>query len=124
MTRSAGKIIVALDVASKNDALKLVEQLHDRVSFFKTGLQLYTAEGQEIVRSVISKGGKVFLDLKLHDIPNTVAKTVQSANTLGVQLLTIHLSGGSEMIRAATRAGQGNMSILGVTVLTSSTDTT
>ena len=124
MTKPADKIIVALDVPSKADALRLVEQLRPEVSFFKIGLQLYTAEGPEIVRAVLSKGAKIFLDLKLHDIPNTVARAVESANNLGVQLLTIHLSGGGEMIRAAIGAKKGNMSILGVTVLTSATQQT
>jgi orotidine-5'-phosphate decarboxylase len=124
MTNAADKIIVALDVPTKKDALRLVAQLRENISFFKIGLQLYTAEGPEIVRAVLSTGAKVWLDLKLHDIPNTVARAVESANALGVQLLTIHLSGGGEMIRAATSARKGSMSILGVTVLTSSTDET
>ncbi len=124
MTKMADKIIVALDVPTKKDALRLVEQLRPEISFFKIGLQLYTAEGPEILRAVFSTGAKVFLDLKLHDIPNTVAKAVESASTLGAQMLTIHLSGGGEMIRAATKAKKGQMSILGVTVLTSSTEAT
>src|SRR6201987_3948668 len=124
MTRSADKIIVALDVPSKNDALRLVDQLREQISFFKIGLQLYTAEGPEIVRAVLATGAKVFLDLKLYDIPNTVARAVESASTLGVQMLTIHLSGGSEMIRAATAARINNMLLLGVTVLTSATEQT
>jgi orotidine-5'-phosphate decarboxylase len=124
MTKTAEKIIVALDVASKEEALRLVEQLREQISFFKIGLQLYTAEGPEIVRSVLASGANVFLDLKLHDIPNTVARAVESASTLGVQMLTIHLGGGSEMIRAATATRKNNMSILGVTVLTSSTEET
>src|SRR6266516_4747558 len=115
MTNAADKIIVALDVATKEKALDLVRQLRDQISFFKIGLQLYTAEGPEIVRAVLSAGAKVWLDIKLHDIPNTVARAVESANNLGVHMLTIHLSGGSEMIRAATAAGANNMSILGVT---------
>src|SRR5881409_1709933 len=118
------KIIVALDVATKKKALALVEQLGSKISFFKLGLQLYTAEGPEIVRAVLSTGAKVFLDLKLHDIPNTVARAVESATNLGVHMLTIHLSGGSEMIRAATAACANNISILGVTVLTSATEQT
>jgi orotidine-5'-phosphate decarboxylase len=81
-------------------------------------------EGPEIVRAVTENGAKVFLDLKLHDIPNTVARAVKSASELGVQMLTIHLTGGSEMIRAAVAAKKGEMSILGVTVLTSSTQQT
>ena len=124
MTNAADKIIVALDVPTKKEALALVEQLRGQVSFFKVGLQLYTAEGPEIVRAVLSTGARVWLDLKLHDIPNTVGRAVESAAGLGVQLLTIHLLGGGEMIRAATSARKGAMSILGVTVLTSSTEET
>ncbi len=124
MTNAAEKIIVALDVATKEKALELVKQLRDQISFFKIGLQLYTAEGPEIVRAVLSTGAKVWLDIKLHDIPNTVARAVESANNLGVHMLTIHLSGGSEMIRAATTARANNMLLLGVTVLTSATEQT
>ena len=124
MIKVADKIIVALDVATKAPALALVEQLRGQISFFKIGLQLYTAEGPEIVRAVTASGAKIFLDLKLHDIPNTVARAVESASELGVQMLTIHLSGGSEMIRAAVAARKREMSILGVTVLTSSTQQT
>src|SRR5438874_7886374 len=124
MTKAADKIIVALDVATKKKALELVEQLRDQVSFFKVGLQLYTAEGPEIVRAVLSTSAKVWLDLKLYDIPNTVARAVESASNLGVQMLTIHLSGGSEMIRAATAARPNKMLLLGVTVLTSATEQT
>ena len=123
MTKAGDKIIVALDVATKAQALALVEQLRDKISFFKIGLQLYTAEGPEIVRAVLATGVKVFLDLKLHDIPDTVARAVESASSLGVQMLTIHLSGGAQMIQAAT-ARKGKMSILGVTVLTSANDQT
>jgi orotidine-5'-phosphate decarboxylase len=118
------RIIVALDVATKNQAFQLAKNLRDQISFFKIGLQLYTAEGPEIVHAVSSTGAKVFLDLKLHDIPNTVARAVESAGRLGVQLLTIHLSGGREMIRAATSSRANDMLLLGVTVLTSSTDDT
>ena len=124
MTKIAAKIIVALDVATKREALELVEKLRDQIAFFKIGLQLYTSEGPEIVRAVSSTGSKVWLDLKLHDIPNTVARAVESANRLGVQMLTIHLSGGSEMVRAAVAARPDNMLLLGVTVLTSSTEET
>jgi orotidine-5'-phosphate decarboxylase len=124
MTNAAEKIIVALDVPTKSDALRLVEQLRPEISFFKIGLQLYTAEGPEIVRAVQGAGAKVWLDLKLHDIPNTVGRAVESAAAFGLQLLTIHLSGGGEMIRAATSAKKGQMSILGVTVLTSLSEET
>jgi orotidine-5'-phosphate decarboxylase len=124
MTKAGDKIIVALDVPTKREALELVEKLRDQISFFKIGLQLYTAEGPEIVCAILSTGAKVWLDLKLYDIPNTVARAVESAGRLGVQMLTIHLSGGSEMIRAATATRANNMLLLGVTVLTSATEET
>jgi orotidine-5'-phosphate decarboxylase len=124
MRKAADQIICALDVATKKEALDLVERLHEQISFFKVGLQLYTASGPEVVREILSTGAKVLLDLKLHDIPNTVARAVESASNLGVQMLTIHLSGGPEMIRAAVEASGNNMSILGVTVLTSATEET
>lgn len=124
MTKPSDKIIVALDVATKDKAVDLVEQLHEQISFFKIGLQLYTAEGPEIVRAVLSTGAKVWLDLKLYDIPNTVARAVESASHLGVHMLTIHLSGGTEMILSATAARANNILLLGVTVLTSATEQT
>jgi orotidine-5'-phosphate decarboxylase len=119
MTKAAEKIIVALDVASKKEALQLVDQLRAQISFFKIGLQLYTAEGPEMVRAVLASGAKVFLDLKFNDIPTTVARTVEAASSLGVRMLTIHLSGGSDMIRAAVAVPKNELLILGVTVLTS-----
>lgn len=121
---TADKIIVALDVSGRTEALDLVGQLRENISFFKVGLQLYTTSGPEVVREILATGAKVFLDLKLHDIPNTVARAVESAAELGVQMLTIHLSGGAEMVRAAVAARKENMSILGVTVLTSATEET
>jgi orotidine-5'-phosphate decarboxylase len=124
MTENADKIIVALDVPTRREALELVEKVRDPISFCKIGLQLYTAEGPEIVRAVSATGVRVWLDLKLYDIPNTVARAVKSASRLGVQMLTIHLSGGSEMIRAATAARANNMMLLGVTVLTSANEET
>src|SRR5438309_4065129 len=124
MTKISEKIIVALDLPSKSEAARLVERLREQISFFKIGLQLYTAEGPEIVRAVTANGAKVFLDLKLHDIPNTVASAVESASELGVQMVTILLAGGSEMIHAAVASRKKEMSILGVTVLTSSTQQT
>ncbi len=123
-SRSANQIIVALDVATNEEALRLVAELSPEVGFFKVGLQLYTAADPGLIRAISSLGPKVFLDLKLHDIPNTVAKAVESAGQLGVKMLTIHLSGGSEMVRAAVQARRDDMLILGVTVLTSSTDKT
>jgi len=123
-SRSNDQIIVALDVATNKEALRLVTELSPDVGFFKIGLQLYTAAGPGLVRAIPFLGPKVFLDLKLHDIPNTVAKAVESAGQLGVKMLTVHLSGGSEMICAAVKARRDDMLILGVTVLTSSTEAT
>jgi orotidine-5'-phosphate decarboxylase len=118
------RLIVALDFPTKPKALALVSALSGSVSTYKIGLQLYTMEGPEIVRAVAATGARIFLDLKLHDIPNTVAKAVAAAGELGVQMLTIHLSGGRAMLEAAVEARSPNLSLLGVTVLTSSTPET
>ena len=112
--------IVALDVSSGADALALVDRLGERCRFYKIGLELFTAEGPSIVGAVRARGADVFLDLKFHDIPNTVAGAVKRAVALGPKLLTIHASGGEAMIRAAVDAARGSgCSILCVTVLTS-----
>jgi orotidine-5'-phosphate decarboxylase len=121
---SAEKVIVALDVATSKEALRLGNLLSDDVGLFKIGLQIFTAEGPALIRSISGLGAKIFLDLKLHDIPNTVAKAVEAAGKVGVRMLTIHLSGGGEMIRAAVSARNHDLLLLGVTVLTSSTDET
>src|SRR5258705_5624325 len=113
MTKAADKIIVALDVATKQKALELVKQLQGEISFFKIGLKLYTAEGPEIVRAVLATGAKVWLDLKLYDIPNTVAREFESASNLGDQMLTIHLSDVSETIRAPTALHSSTSYVLG-----------
>ena len=123
MTKATDKIIVALDVPTKKAALDLVAELGNEISLFKIGLQLFTAAGPDIVRKVLATGAKVFLDLKLHDIPNTVAHAVESAGALGAHMLTIHLSGGDAMVKAALAARSTDMSILGVTVLTSFDET-
>lgn len=120
----AERLIIALDYPSPGLALDLVRTLAGEVSFFKIGLQLYTAAGPSILREVAEAGAKVFLDLKLHDIPSTVAKAVMAASDLGVSMLTIHLSGGTRMIEAAVNAAAGNLLLLGVTVLTSSEEST
>lgn len=120
---AAEKIIVALDVPTQEEARTLLALLAGEVGAFKIGLQRYTADGPDLVRAA-SPFGPVFLDLKLHDIPNTVAKAVESADQLGVRMLTLHLSGGGEMIRAAVAARKSKMLLLGVTVLTSSNDAT
>ena len=99
-------IIAALDVPSAEQALKLAEQIAPAVGAFKIGAELFTAAGPDIVRRVRATGASVFLDLKFHDIPNTVAKAVASATRLDVQMLTIHTSGGAEMMRAAEESAQ------------------
>jgi orotidine-5'-phosphate decarboxylase len=115
------RLIVALDFPTRSEALALVSALSGAASTYKIGLQLYTAEGPEIIRAVAATGAKIFLDLKLHDIPNTVAKAVAAAGELGVQMLTVHLSGGRAMLSAAVEARSPTLSLLGVTVLTSAT---
>jgi len=120
-------IIVALDVPKAELALKLVEQLAPVVGAFKVGKELFVSAGSDVVRRIRATGASVFLDLKFHDIPNTVAKAVAAAVQLDVQMLTIHASGGSEMTRAAERAAQEAAKnlrrppplVLGVTILTS-----
>ena len=118
------RLIVALDFPTQARALSLVSVLSGSVSIYKIGLQLYTAEGPAIVRAVAATGAKIFLDLKLHDIPNTVAHAVAAAGELGVQMLTVHLSGGRAMLEAAAKASPPGLSLLGVTVLTSATPET
>lgn len=118
------RLIVALDFPTQAKALALVSVLSGSVSIYKIGLQLYTVAGPEIVRAVAATGAKIFLDLKLHDIPNTVAKAVAAAGELGVQMLTIHLSGGRAMLEAAMETKPPGLFLLGVTVLTSATEET
>jgi orotidine-5'-phosphate decarboxylase len=119
------KIIVALDLPSVDTARTLISVLGADVSWYKIGLQLFALSGPAFVQEVKSSGAKVFLDLKFHDIPNTVRRAVESACSLGVDMLTIHLSGGSEMCQAAMKGrGASSTQILGVTVLTSQTETT
>lgn len=121
-------IIVALDVPTAEQALRLAEQVAPAVGAFKIGGELFTSAGPDIVRRVRATGASVFLDLKFHDIPNTVAKAVAAATRLDVQMLTIHTSGGAEMMRAAEESAQKTAAqaglnpplVLGVTVLTSS----
>jgi len=116
------RLIVALDVSTAAEAQKLVARIGDAAGIYKVGLQLFTAEGPGIVRDLVSSGRRVFLDLKLHDIPTTVALAVKSAAELRVDMLTIHGSGGAAMLRAATEAAARRMKLLAVTVLTSLND--
>jgi orotidine-5'-phosphate decarboxylase len=118
------EIIVALDEPSLDEARRLMDRLAGRARFYKVGLQLFSAAGPAAVEAVKQHGARVFLDLKLHDIPNTVAAAVRSARELGVDLCTIHLSGGPEMCAAAVAETGDRMTVLGVTVLTSSSQET
>jgi orotidine-5'-phosphate decarboxylase len=123
------RIIIALDVGTKREALALAEALND-ARVFKIGLELFTAEGPELLKETVRLGKKPFLDLKYHDIPNTVSGAVRSATRKGVYMLTLHTSGGAEMMAAAARAareesagtGEQRPALLGVTVLTSLKD--
>jgi orotidine-5'-phosphate decarboxylase len=119
------RLIVALDVSSAAAAQKIVAAVGDSASCYKVGMQLYTAEGPSIVRDLVASGRRVFLDLKYHDIPNTVAAAVREAAGLGVSMLTVHASGGGKMLRAATEAARKSnaaLMVLAVTVLTSLDD--
>jgi orotidine-5'-phosphate decarboxylase len=122
------KIIVALDVSSKEQALSLIRQL-EGVEIFKVGLRLFAAEGPSLLKDIKTLGKKIFLDLKLHDIPNTVAEAVRAAVRHGIEMLTLHSSGGREMMARASdsaaaeaeRLGVDKPILLAVTVLTSLT---
>ncbi len=123
--RDKDRLIVALDVSSATQARQIVQSIGEAATTYKIGKQLFTAEGPQVVRDLVSSGRKVFLDLKYHDIPNTVAAAVKSAAELGVSMLTVHASGGSKMLRAACEAASqslGKPMVLAVTVLTSLSD--
>ncbi len=117
------RLIVALDVPTAAAAQEIVAAVGDSALTYKVGMQLYTAEGPQLVRDLLSSGRRVFLDLKYHDIPNTVAAAVREAAQLGVSMLTVHAAGGQKMLRAAVesaRRGQlRKLTVLAVTVLTS-----
>ncbi len=122
MQDERSRLIVALDVASADKARAIVQQLGETVTFYKVGKELFTAEGPAVVRDLVAAGKKVFLDLKFHDIPNTVAGAIRTAATLGVSMLTVHASGGSRMLQAASEAAAQSSArpiVLAVTVLTS-----
>jgi orotidine-5'-phosphate decarboxylase len=116
--------IVALDVPAAEDAMRLVDSLGTRCRFYKIGSELFTAAGPAVVSRIRETGSDVFLDLKYHDIPNTVRGAVQSAARLGVRLLTVHAIGGAAMLEAAVDAAGDQVGILAVTVLTSFDDDT
>ncbi|HXM50497.1 MAG TPA: orotidine-5'-phosphate decarboxylase [Pyrinomonadaceae bacterium] len=127
MIRAKDKVIVALDVDSADRALDLFDALIDEVGRFKIGLQLFAAAGPDIVRQIVARGGRVFLDLKFHDIPNTVAAAGIEATRLGVSIFNVHASGGPEMLKrtaaavadVAGREGLKRPKVIAVTLLTS-----
>jgi orotidine-5'-phosphate decarboxylase len=127
-----GQLLVALDVESGARALELATALGDLAGGFKIGSRLFTAEGPDLVKRVVASGAQVFLDLKFHDIPNTVAQAVEAAVSTGVWMLNVHASGGVPMMQAAARAaadtaaraGRRRPIVIGVTVLTSMDDET
>jgi len=119
------RLIVALDVPNTASAQKIVQQIGDAACFYKIGLQLFSAEGPQLVRDLHASGKRIFLDLKFHDIPNTVAGAVKSAIDLGCSMLTVHASGGRKMLQAAVDAAASApkpITLLAVTVLTSMAD--
>jgi orotidine-5'-phosphate decarboxylase len=125
LSHSRDRLIVALDVSSAAQAQRIVQTVGNAAGTYKVGKQLFTAEGPQVVRDLVASGRKVFLDLKFHDIPNTVAAAVRSASEIGVSMLTVHASGGSKMLKAAVEAAAQSSAkplVLAVTVLTSFTD--
>jgi orotidine-5'-phosphate decarboxylase len=113
LSPSEERLIVALDVSSAAEAQRIVSALGDSVHIYKVGMQIYTAEGPQLVRDLVSSGRKVFLDLKYHDIPNTVASAVREAVQLGVSMLTVHASGGTKMLQAAAEAAKTAKALVG-----------
>lgn len=114
------RLVLAVDLSAREDILRLVDDLRGAVGVFKIGLQAFVANGPALVREIVSGGEKVFLDLKIHDIPNTAGHAVAEAETLGATIVTVHASGGDAMLRACAQSGA---LVLGVTILTSLDDT-
>ena len=129
-TPSKKRLVIALDLDNDHEALALVDELRDAVGTFKVGHQLFTAYGPDIVRRIIEKGARVFLDLKYHDIPNTVASASAEAVKLGVSIFNVHALGGMDMMKAAAasaretseKLGLPRPLVLAVTILTSMDD--
>ncbi|MBV9181022.1 MAG: orotidine-5'-phosphate decarboxylase [Acidobacteria bacterium] len=122
MVSAADQLVVALDVSTEAEAARLVRSLGSSVRTYKVGLELYTAEGPKLVRDLVSSRKNVFLDLKYHDIPHTVAAAVRQAGQLQVDMLTVHAAGGLTMLQAACEAAREigqELKVLAVTVLTS-----
>jgi orotidine-5'-phosphate decarboxylase len=124
MTEARSRLIVAVDLPDRKAALAALDRLSGHVGCFKLGLEIFVREGPALVEEFVARGERVFLDLKLHDIPNTVAAAVRSACRLGVGMLTVHTAGGRKMLEAASEAAQAAAAppmLLGVTALTSLT---
>jgi orotidine-5'-phosphate decarboxylase len=124
VTKAAERVIVALDVPGAEEARRLVDRIGPEATHYKVGSELFTAAGPELVRELVRSGKRVFLDLKLHDIPNTVGRAAARAADLGARFLTLHASGGREMVSAAGDAvgksgSGGDLRLLAVTALTS-----
>ena len=115
------QVIIALDVATLDEAMGLVDSLGEGTDFYKVGPELFTRAGHSVVQALTERDKRVFLDLKLHDIPNTVSRAVSRACELDVDLLTLHTTGGRPMMEAAAKAAGDDLTLLGVTVLTSMT---
>ena len=115
------QVIIALDVATLDEAMGLVDSLGEGTDFYKVGLELFTRQGPSVVRALRGRDKRILLDLKLLDIPNTVARAVGRARDLDVELLTLHATGGRPMMEAAAEAAGDDLTLLGVTVLTSMT---
>ncbi len=127
LNAKAKRLILALDVSAQEEAIELVRKLKDQVAYFKVGLQLYTAAGPTIIKKILQEGAEVFLDLKFHDIPNTVTQAAVEAGRLGVRMMTLHSLGGEVMMRQtretlqeySRREGWPCPKLLAVTILTS-----
>jgi len=113
------RLVVAVDLSKRDDILRLVDDLHGAVGVFKIGLQAFAANGPSIVREVVARGERVFLDLKIHDIPNTAQHAIAEVASLGASIATVHAAGGEAMLRACAH---DFLLVLGVTVLTSLDD--
>lgn len=116
------RLIVALDRSSRDDVMRLVDRLAGTVGMFKIGLQAFVASGPPLVREIVARGEQVFLDLKVHDIPNTARNAIGEIASLGVSITTIHTSGGLEMMKACATTAPSSLLVAGVTILTSLDD--
>ena len=127
MQNISNKLIVALDVMTNKEAKRFVDRLYPKVNIFKIGPVLFTADGPKVAELIRKKGAEIFLDLKYHDIPNTVANAVRQAVRLKVKMLTLHVAGGQEMLKQAAQAAKEESAklkikkplLLGITILTS-----